>query len=189
VGSGRSNTRLLQQSVIATQGVAFTNPDGSPGSEQVRVTSSNTINDTHNGWYIDLPLDGERQVSTPILRGGRVIFTTLIPSSDPCGFGGDSWLMELDAQQGSRMSASPFDINNDGLFTIDDFIPITLADGTRVEVPVSGRQSREGIIKTPSVITAGEREYKFASGTSGNIDRIVENAGDAGGRQSWRQIR
>ena len=40
---------------------------------------------------------GERVIANPLLRNGRVIFTTLIPDQDPCGFGGDSWLMELDA--------------------------------------------------------------------------------------------
>jgi type IV pilus assembly protein PilY1 len=187
VGAGRSS--LLQQSVISTQALNFTNPDGSSGTENIRVTSNNTINDSHGGWYIDLPDHGERQVSTPILRGGRVVFTTLIPSADPCGFGGDSWLMEIDALQGSRLDASPFDLDNDGMFTTGDFVPVTLADGSRVLVPVGGRKSREGIIKTPGVITAGEREYKFASGSTGGIDRTVENAGDAGGRQSWRQLR
>jgi type IV pilus assembly protein PilY1 len=189
VGAGRASANLLQQSVIATQTFNFRDADGSSSMESVRVTSNNAINDSHKGWYIDLPVNGERQVSTPILRGGRIVFTTLIPNADPCGFGGDSWLMELDALQGSRLGASPFDLDNDGRFTNADFVPVTLADGTRVMVPVSGRKSREGIIKTPGVITAGEKEYKFASGTTGGIDRTVENAGNAGGRQSWRQIR
>jgi type IV pilus assembly protein PilY1 len=189
IGTGRSSTSLLQQSVIATQTFSFTNPDGSAGTEQVRVTSNSSITDSHQGWYIDLPDNGERQVSTPLLRGGRIIFTTLIPNNDPCGFGGTSWLMELDALQGARLTFSPFDLNNDQLFTVGDFVNITLADGSVVKVPVSARKSKEGIIKTPGVITAGEIEYKFASGTTGGIDRTVENAANAGGRQSWRQLR
>ena len=44
--------------------------------------------------------EGERVVSLPILRNGRVIFPTLIPSPNPCEFGGSSWLMELDAVSG-----------------------------------------------------------------------------------------
>ena len=189
VGRNPADTRLLQQSVLATQSFTFVNPDGTNGTENTRVTSNNSIEDNHQGWYIDLPTGGERQVSTPILSGNRIIFTTLIPNSDPCGFGGDSWLMELDALQGSPLPYSPFDLNQDGEFNIGDFVEITLADGARVMVPVSGRKSKEGIIKTPGVITAGETEYKFASGTTGGIDRTVENAGNAGGRQTWRQLR
>ncbi|HXG28153.1 MAG TPA: PilC/PilY family type IV pilus protein [Nevskiales bacterium] len=197
VGSGRSTTNLLQQQVIATQTFSFTNPDGSPGSDQVRVTSNNSIDNTHKGWYIDLPIGGERQVANPILRGGRIIFTTLIPNNDPCGFGGDSWLMELDALSGSRLSFSPFDLNNDGVFTIGDFVQITIG-GNPVMVPVSGSKSTEGIIKTPGILNAGgsgsgggddRKQYKLASGTTGGIFRKGEYAGDDSGRQSWRQIR
>jgi type IV pilus assembly protein PilY1 len=185
IGSGRTvTTNLQQQTVLATQTLS-----GSGFSEEVRITSDSTISNIQNGWYLDLPTGGERQVATPLLRGGRIIFTTLIPSGDPCGFGGNSWLMELDALSGARLAFSPFDINNDRAFTIDDFALLTLPDGTQVRVPVSGRKSKEGIIKTPGVISAGELEYKFASGTTGGIDRTVENAGTAGGRQSWRQIR
>jgi type IV pilus assembly protein PilY1 len=191
VGSGRSTTHLLQQSVIAAQAFSFTHPDGSPGSEQIRATSNNPIDNTHKGWYIDLPADGERQVANPILRGGRVIFTTLIPNNDPCGFGGDSWLMELDALSGSRLSYSPFDLNDDGLFNIGDFITVTIG-GQPVQVPVSGRKSKEGIIKTPAVLNdpnSGRRQIKLASGTTTGFDRIGENARDDSGRQSWRQLR
>jgi type IV pilus assembly protein PilY1 len=176
VGLGRS--QLLQQTVLATQVLTV---DGF--TENVRITSKNTLSDTHKGWYIDLPETGERQVSTPILRGGRIVFTTLTPSTDPCGFGGSSWLMEIDALSGARLGVSPFDINRDLQFNSKDY-------GTynNVKVPVSGRQSKEGIIKTPGVITAGDVEYKYASGTTGGIDTTIENSTGAGGRQSWRQL-
>lgn len=174
---GRST--LLQQTVLGTATVS---------SEQVRVTSDNAPSDSHQGWYLDLPEAGERQISTPILRGGRIIFSTLTPNaSDPCGFGGTSWLMELDALTGSRLSHSPFDLNRDRQFNRDDFATITVG-GNTITVPVSGRQSKEGIIKTPGVITAGEIEFKYASGTSGGIDTTVEKGDSASGRQSWRQI-
>ena len=69
-----------------------------------RISTSNMINwDEHHGWYIDLVNTengntdnlGERQVSESIIRHDRVIFTTLLPSKDPCDFGGSSWLMEF----------------------------------------------------------------------------------------------
>ncbi len=66
-------------------------------------------------------LSGERQVSTPILRGGKIIFTTVIPSGDECSAGGDSWLMELDALSGSRLASPPFDLNRDGVFDEEDY--------------------------------------------------------------------
>ncbi|TJY62302.1 hypothetical protein E4T66_08790 [Sinimarinibacterium sp. CAU 1509] len=171
---------LLQQTVIAEQNVTV---DGV--SERVRATSNNALTAGAQGWYLDLPASGERQVSTPILRGGSVIFTTLIPNTDACGFGGDSYLMELDAVTGSRLSTTPFDVNHDTAFNESDYITV---DG--VAIPVSGRRSKEGIIKTPAIISAGAFEVKLASGTTGGIDVTYEPpAGvDAGGRLSWRQV-
>jgi len=177
VGAGRS--KLQKQEVVATKTVTLGGV-----TENVRATSNNTVPDTASGWYLDLPESGERQVSTPILRGGRVIMTTLTPNLDPCGFGGSSWLMELDALTGARLEYSPFDLNRDQEFNAGDFIEV---NGKKVAV--SGRQSKEGIIKTPTVITSDTVEYKFASGTTGGVDTTVENAAGATGRQSWRQLR
>jgi type IV pilus assembly protein PilY1 len=169
---------LLEQSVIGVAQV---------GDEDVRLTTDFKPDPTQPGWVLDLPLQGERQVSTPILRGGRIIFTTLIPETDVCSFGGDSWLMELDALTGSRLEFTPFDLNDDRRFDSDDFAEI-LIDGELTPIPVSGRRSREGIIKSPGIIQAGEIEFKYASGTTGGIDTTVERGSDASGRQSWRQL-
>src|SRR5690606_1942593 len=141
VTGGRAS--LLEQEVIAEQVVTV---DGV--AQPVRVTTNEPILPTHTGWYIDLPAAGERQVSMPRLRAGRVLFTTLIPATDPCGFGGTSWLMEIDALSGARLDYSPFDLNQDYRFDADDFVTIEI-DGEPVKVPVSARQSIEGIIKTP----------------------------------------
>ena len=114
------------------------------------------------------------------------------PSGDPCDFGGTSWLMELNAITGGRLDYTPFDNNLDGYFDNADFVTVEVdedGDGTpeTVTVPISGRKSKEGIIKTPGIISAGTREYKYASGTSGSVEMTIE-AGITGGRQSWRQI-
>lgn len=171
---------LLEQSVLDTQTLTFSNGI----AEDVRITSDN-VPSGQRGWYLDLPLQGERQVSTPILRNGAIIFTTLIPNTDACGFGGDSFLMEIDALSGRRMSTTPFDLNRDTAFDENDYG--TLGGQKLV---VSGRRSREGIIKTPAIIAAGTFEIKLASGTTGGIDTTIEPPGGSipGGRLSWRQM-
>lgn len=157
------------------------------------------------GWYVDLQTPnaatnlGERQVSNAIVRNGRIIFTTLLPSDDPCEFGGSGWLMEFDLNSGARLEYSVFDINEDGTFDSADFLCIENcdldADGNpdpdRVLVPASGKKSEVGIIPTPSIASeaGGQREYKYTSGSSGEIEVIVENPGPGfEGRQSWRQL-
>ncbi|MCC5796413.1 MAG: pilus assembly protein PilY [Methylophaga sp.] len=160
-----------------------------------RVTSDTSIDwSSHNGWFMDLQYGadnfGERQVSNALVRSNRIIFTTLLPSVDPCEFGGSGWLMELDIFSGARLPFSPFDLNNDGVFDINDFINVgdITGDGNDDYLPASGRKSTVGIIPTPSIVndTGGQREYKFLSGSSGEIEVITENPGPGEtGRQSW----
>lgn len=176
--SGRG--QLQEQRVLTTVTRDF---GGVP--ETVRLTTNNTVDAHELGWYIDLPASGERQVSNPILRGGAVIFTTLIPNTDKCGFGGDSFLMELDAVTGSRLLSTPFDLNRDTAFDEGDEVTYN-----GESLPVSGRRSKEGIIKTPAIISAGAFDVKLASGTTGGIDTTIEQprSVNPGGRLSWRQI-
>jgi type IV pilus assembly protein PilY1 len=156
----------------------------------VRVVSDNAVEYVNQkGWYLDLvsPVngaEGERVVVDPLLRNGRMIFSTLIPANDVCGFGGSGWLMEIDAVNGARFSYSVFDLDGDSLFDAQDYV--TLDDGT--QVPVSGQRFRE-IISQPVVVDAGEREYKYISGSSGTIRSVDEKGDSSKGRQSWRQIR
>ncbi|MCG8380924.1 MAG: hypothetical protein MJA28_01710, partial [Gammaproteobacteria bacterium] len=57
------------------------------------------------------------------------------------------------------------------------------------KIPVSGKRSEVGLIKTPGIIYTDQREYKFTSGSSGGIEKTVESSSIKPGRQSWRQIR
>ncbi len=176
--------------------------DGFDTFFDLRVTSNNTISDSKSGWFMDLVNTdsvvnptlnnfGERQVSDPVLRNGRIIFTTLIPSEDPCESGGSGWLMELDAVDGARLPFSPFDLNGDNGFDVQDFVEID-SDGDGVldlKVPISGKKSKVGIISAPSVVDDDDKEYKYNSGSSGDIEVTRENPGlDYTGRQSWNNI-
>ena len=174
----------------------------------LRVTSKNDVS-AKEGWYMDLlPVGqatsiGEMQVTNAVLRNRRVIFTTQIPSEDPCAFGGTSWIMELDYLSGERLDTSPFDINGDGKFTADDLISFTLS-GTDYKLPASGVQSENGIWSTPAFLTSGIDEWMYMS-TSNNDNREDDPEDEhkvstldskkngvppfAYGRQSWRQVR
>lgn len=184
--SGRVSSRnvLLQQTIMSEQTFSANST-----SYQVRITSNNSINGSHKGWYIDLlsPLNGnqgERQITSSVLRNNRIIFTTLIPDSDVCGFGGTGWLMELNAADGARLPYTPFDLNADKKFTTSDQVLIN-----NQRLSVSGVQSQVGVIPSPSIINAGTVEYKYMPGSSGRIGVMTENPGSAGiGRQSWREL-
>ncbi len=185
-GAGRAT--LVEQVVLNQQTVDF---DGY--SEGIRVTTQNPITDADDGWFLDLPASGERQISSPILRGGRIIFTTIVPSGDSCSAGGDSWLMELNALSGGRLAAAPIDLNRDRSFDINDFVNLDPNDPDSPLVAVSGLKSRVGITKTPGIVREDMFEYLFLGGSNCDalgscVDTPLGNAGDQRGRQSWREI-
>ena len=212
IDSDRSSGSLLQQEITHETYTDASNvsqlSDGDPANDianpftwDVRVTTEKTIDwETHKGWYLDLesPLpsrswEGERVVSTPLLLEQRIVFSTVITSLDACVAGGESWLMELSSVDGARLSVTPFDLSGDEVFNQDDYVEIwtVAADGSKkkVKIPASGKRSKVGIIKTPAVIKTKEKEFKFTSGSSGEIERTLESRSYREGRQSWRQLR
>jgi type IV pilus assembly protein PilY1 len=194
---GSPRSKLLQQKISEENTVTV---NGTPAD--VRVTTDNAISwpsdplnpgSDHLGWYMDLvniaTMDnkGERQVTTPILRGGRIIFTTLIPSGSSCVFGGDGWVMELDATDGGHLDDAPFDIDGDGSFDL-----VKTSSGS--DVPPGGIKSNVGAPQTPGILsTPGDTEYKYIGGTEGGTQVIAEQAPPGvpgvGSRESWQQLR
>ena len=109
--------------------------------------------------------EGERVVLRPIIRGGRVIFTSLIPSEDPCVFGGDGWEMEIDNLCEGRYAKPLFDLNNDAVFDESDLVEVVI-DGETVAVPISGVKIA-GIPSLPTIIRTDQGvELRLISTTS-----------------------
>ncbi len=159
-------TSLLQQTIIE---------ETNSGSVDVRITSDNDANwSIQKGWYIDLidtntsDNQGERVVTSPLVKNGAIYFSTLIPVSAVCQSGGTGWLMILDATDGSRLTSSPFDLNGDGIFNKSD--NVTSSDGGD-PVAVSGAKSQAGIISEPAIIQSGDglSQYITVSNSSGTI--------------------
>lgn len=62
------------------------------------VTTDNPDWTTKKGWYLDFDTDaGERVTTKALLIQDKLIFPTLIPTSNSCQYGGTSWLMEITA--------------------------------------------------------------------------------------------
>ncbi len=191
-GTTVARTDLVQQQVLGELGM---------GGSMYRVTTNNTVDwNTKKGWYLDFPTTGspaaetgERVVYPPQIRFGRVVFPTLIPSLSACDMGGTSWLMEFDAITGARLDTSPFDLDNDGMFSDTDLVTHS-STGTLL-VAVSGRRSRVGITPMPTVIsgsppltTGSPKEFKVSSGSSGGVESLAESVAGSRGRIAWREI-
>lgn len=169
--------------------------------KKVRVTSNHQFNYTAGtgnnpkGWYMDLvspatPPAGERVTSRALLRHNRVIFTTMTPSTEPCSYGGTSWIMELDALTGARLSYDVLDLNDDRVINTQDSAEITV-NGNVVKVPVSAIKIESGMIKPAAVIARGGVEHKIVSTTSGEVTAILEKRGLRPAmppRTSWCEI-
>ena len=157
------------------------------------ITRANYLS-TKMGWYMNLPTSGERSVGNARFRGGRVIFTTIIPNvSDPCEYGGNSWLMELDAITGNRFDTPTFDTNGDNNISPADLIGGVNAGGQGGSGGGAGGAGA-GIWSDASI--SGNRngtttlEDKYSNTSDGTVQRIRETAGKAGeGRVMWREVR
>lgn len=153
-------------------------------------TGDNTITRTQFmgnqlGWKLELPASGERIVAQAAVRYGKVVVSTLIPSTDPCGGGGDGWIMEVDAVTGNRPASPALDINADNAVDATDKLAISggqaYASGVRI-----------GAIPTaPSFMRARDRRLddKLVNTSNGDLVRIRE-AGNplTSGRAGWEQI-
>jgi len=132
---------------------------------------------------------GERSISNPVLLGGtlpRIIFTTLIPQSDACSYGGSSWLMEISPTNCGRLSQAVFDIDQDGTVTGDT------GDLVGGSIPVSGINPGIGIMPQPVILRdpANGQDLKAETGSTGAVTTIKNYvSGQTGGRQSWRQLK
>jgi len=183
-GAAVSRSELLEQTVEAL---------GSFEGRPFRVTSENEMDSTHKGWYLDLTLpggapEGERVVNRPSVRGDTVLFSTLIPSEDPCDVGGTSWLIALDVRTGSRILGGAFDLNADGYIGEEDYIEVVI-NGETVKVPASAVESQVGIVSRPVYLSGGGMDHALLSGTSGDIERLRTKGPVDRGRRSWRQLR
>jgi type IV pilus assembly protein PilY1 len=205
------NSDTLQQQTVTTETVGTFGTN----SYEVRVISNtpvtwvtrnagtglwNTCSSTGScGWYLDLTDTGEKMVSQPILRGGRLIFVTTIPSLVACAAGGTGWLMEIDPYTGGRMDIPLFDLNGDGVFDYKDNLAQT-SGGNTIYTPISGKKSKVGILQPPAILAgvggAGDGSYggaegKYSSGTQdAQIEVTIENPTLLGaGRKSWARVK
>ena len=133
-----------------------------------------------DGWYMNLPDDGERVVTHAVARGDNVYFSTMIPDSDPCTFGGTSWLMVADTQTGGAPKEAAFDLNNDGVVNDLDEINNKGAAGER----------KNGLASAP--VNLGDTRYTSTTetndGDSIEQDKIEDIAGNRTGRLSWEEL-
>lgn len=175
---------LLQQDILSQETSRLRLSEG----HIVRTVSERPIDwSEHRGWLLPLlPKTieghanssnfGERQISAPQLRQGRVFFSTFQPHSDSCGSVGRSFLMQLDYASGAQPQEPVFDLNGDGEFTNEDGVVAGVAQGG-------------GALGAAILLRSGENLSSLASGwEEGVLQTPVRSRPTLFGRQSWRQL-
>src|SRR5690606_38439596 len=120
------------------------------------------------GWFIDFSTaNGERVITKPLLVYDRLIFTTLIPSTLQCDYGGSGWLMEL-VGVGNRNIAHSI---------LGDLANSALDNAVLGDLSITTGPGPDRVNIIPCDI-------------KGDCD-LIEGVAPAGarGRMSWRQVR
>ncbi len=173
-----SGTDELSQSDLVEQVIDFgTTTEGVPG----RTLTTNAVDYASDfGWYMDLPDNGERLVTDPVIRGDLVFFNTMMPDANPCNFGGSSWLMAAKWLNGGNPGEIAFDINRDGVLDDLDEIGGSAAVGVSVT----------GIATSP--VNLGNKRYTSTTETIGgstiDVTDILDVGGPKTGRLAWEEL-
>lgn len=165
------------------------------GTNSARLISSKPIDWTsQRGWYIDLPISGERAITDALLDSKRLIFATFIPSTDPCTGGGQSWFMVVDYATGGAPSQPQIDLYGNGTFDFlkdssgKDKVPVGMLFNYAIAAPtlISGTGgSSDTILISGSTSTGGSGGNGGSGGYQGATLNI--RAG-SNGRESWIQL-
>jgi Tfp pilus tip-associated adhesin PilY1 len=191
---------LVRQAIVSS---SATGADGNtyrlsthavgPATIDAPLSGDNAIalidyNASKKGWYINLPGTGERVVSDANIRAGRVVFNTLIPSTDPCGYGGSGWVMEVDIMTGNRNDTPTFDTNNDKQISTAD-LDLNGTNDNSSGRALSSIPAAAGFLRAPTQPGRPPFENKYVNTSSGSVTVIGETAGlGTQGRASWRQV-
>ncbi|MGA9851443.1 MAG: PilC/PilY family type IV pilus protein [Gammaproteobacteria bacterium] len=180
-GAGTALRSQLQQQVLGISTVGVTT---------VRTGTNNAVNwSTQRGWYMDLPLPGERVITNPRLNNGEVVFTTYVPSPiATCSGGGQSFLMAVNYANGGSFPQPQLDINDDGLLNGNDQ---TATGQNPVGISLGDVYASAPTILSTSYEDIGAMKLTTLSSPPLSGGSNIQNTGERGGQSgqfSWYQI-
>ena len=139
-------------------------------------TGSATDLSGKDGWYINLPISGERMVLPNRFSSGVLLGTSLIPDTpDACKPTGRGVIMAINPYTGSRLDTTFFDANRDGVFDGGDTAGGTIASGLIDDTAM-----------TQSISVGSNILWQDMQGGISSL-RTQGGAAQAG-RLSWREI-
>ncbi|NMY90504.1 pilus assembly protein PilY [Pseudomonas psychrotolerans] len=186
-GSAASSTPVLtianlqQQTLGTDQRISYTSSAGSSVSSTANTLSTTSVNydaitatNGKQGWYLNLPLNGELVINKPQLFSGTLLMSSLIPSTDACTAGVTTYLYALDPYTGGNNSGL-FNLGTDTVYgriqldgLLGGIVPFVYGDGTF---------SMEGTLADAAIYGS---DGKSPNGLRGDLP--------ASRRQTWRVI-
>ena len=137
------------------------------------------------GWYIELPISGERIVAHALARKGHVIFNSIVPDRSACSSSGKGVEYTVRMFNGGAPLTPQFDFNGDG--RIDSF------DGTIVDGRTVGYSGfvveGKGLLSAPA--TVGDFKWTSSTGVKNSKDMVpkkLPGASAESGRLSWGEL-
>lgn len=204
-GSDLVQQEILDEVQFVTQVSNYgTTTNCTGGQNCFRILTENPVTlsaANKRGWYIDLyntnlgsTTDnfGERVITNPLVRGDRVVFTTLLPNdaSKLCSSSSDGWLMELDMYSGGAPTEPVFDANDDDSVDDSDHLKIDIDNAPYISAPGGIKfDEKNGMLPSPTIVVdpLTNTEKKCFPRNNGLMTCILE-AGPSDGRLSWREI-
>ncbi len=145
-----NSTRVSVYDVSGVKSVIRDNGDGTNAT----LTWSSLLADVRAGagWILDLPDEGERVLGQAAVLGGAVVFSSYIPSLDPCVLAGQSFLNAVHYETGTAFTSAILDIGADGLVTTRVSLGQGMAPGVNLQVgqdgSVTALTQQDGMLKT-----------------------------------------
>lgn len=175
-----SQGKMLRQEITSEENMAVdTDGDSNPDRDVlVRLTSQHSIDwSQHEGWYINLEFNGyfgEQVIAAPLLRDGKLLVATHIPTGDECSPNQDGWFMIFDARSGAMVTDGQIDLNG---------------DGKQNDAPVGGVSGLVNPHASPTIVAAEAADILLSqTATDPEVVSATLHSGFREGRLTWREL-
>jgi type IV pilus assembly protein PilY1 len=105
------------------------------GLEDIGITEFSELmasEELEDGWFMNFPNPGERNIGQPAVLGDLVSFTTYVPNNDLCLYEGASYLYALYNQTGTSFPGGGFELNSQSISEVETINAVSLGQGLAI---------------------------------------------------------
>jgi len=149
-----------------------------------RTTTQNQVNysSTVKGWYMNLPISGERITAIPDIENGLFRFATIVPSASPCDFGGRGFLNTIDFLTGGMLTRPTFDTNRNRVLSLEDGLSSSIEIGFAIGGMTAIRNNARAASSDIAIINTGSPLQ------NSDAQSITKGLPGTRGRITWKEF-